>query len=310
MKSDIEVHVAPILIAWGIAAAGCSTDPVERFDTPDGAMHALADAARSGDVTREDRILGTGGAMLLNSGDEAQDREDADEIARAVQTKLEFEDRQDGTKIARIGEESWPFPIPLVRRSGGWSFDALKGRDELDNRRIGHNELWTIETLHEYVDAQNEYRSVGRDGLPPAYAARVASTEGKHDGLYWRDDKDAPESPLGPLIAAATWDGPGSGGEARMPFHGYYYRPLSEQGACAPGGQKSYLEGERMTGGFALLAWPADYGESGVMSFVVCSQGVVYQKDLGSKTSALASEIHSFEPDASWEPVGAATLAR
>jgi hypothetical protein len=310
MKNILRKNVARALIACCAAAAACSSDPVERFDTPDGAMHALADAAKSGDVSREDRILGTGGSALLNSGDEAQDREEANEIARAVQTKLEFEDRKDGTKIARIGEESWPFPIPLVRRSGGWSFDAVKGRDELDNRRIGRNELWTIETLHEYVDAQNEYRSEGRDGLPPAYAVRMTSTPGKHDGLYWPVEGDVPESPLGPLLAAAASDGPAPGEASRPPFHGYYYRMLTAQGACAPGGEKSYLEGDRMTGGFALLAWPAEYGDSGVMSFVVCHQGVVYQKDLGAKTAALANDIQRFEPDASWEPVGATTLAR
>ena len=310
MREILLRRVAQTLIACCGVAAACSTDPVQRFDTPDGAMHALADAARSGDAAREDRILGTGGSRLLNSGDEARDREDADEIARAVQQKLEFEDRNDGTKIARIGESSWPFPIPLVRRSGAWSFDALKGRDEIDSRRIGANELWTIETLHEYVDAQTEYRSEGRDGGPPAYAARVASTAGKHDGLYWAVEGDAPESPLGPLIAAATWDEPAAGGATRAPFHGYYYRTLSAQGACAPGGEKSYLEGDRMTGGFALLAWPAEYGDSGVMSFVVCNQGVVYEKNLGAKTSSLANDIRRFEPDASWEPVGATTLSR
>ncbi len=298
------MKIATMLIACGCATTACNTDRVEHFDTPDGAMHALADAARTGDAAREERILGTGGSMLLKTGDEGQDRDEADEIARAVQAKLAFEDLDDGTKIARLGEEAWAFPIPLVRRSGGgWAFDAERGRDEIDNRRIGSNELWTIATLHEYVDAQNEYRLEERDGNPVAYAARLASTPGKHDGLYWPVESGAPASPLGPLVAAAAWDGTVLEKTARPEFHGYYYRTLTGQGTCAPGGQKSYMDGDRMTGGFALLAWPEEYRESGVMTFVVCSQGVVYQKDLGERTSSLASEIRLFEPDATWEPV-------
>lgn len=298
------MKIAAALISCLSITTACTSERVQRFDTPDGAMHALADAARAGDAAREDRILGTGGSLLLKSGDEAQDREEADEIARAVDANLAFDDLEDGTKIARLGDERWAFPIPLVPHpDGGWMFDAERGREEIDNRRIGSNELWTIATLHEYVDAQNEYRSEGRDGESPAYAAQLASTPGKHDGLYWPAEADAQASPLGPLVAAADVDGPARAEAAGLPFHGYYYRTLQGQGACAPGGQKSYMDGDRMTGGFALIAWPAEYRDSGVMTFVVCRQGVVYQKDLGGQTPSLASEIRVFEPDASWEPV-------
>jgi hypothetical protein len=193
-----------------------------------------------------------------------------------------------------------------VRAGGGWRFDVEAGLEELENRRIGRNELLTLATLHEFVEAQREYRSTGRDGNPPAYAQGLFSSGGKHDGLYWPAAPDEPESPLGPLVAAAAAEGyQQQDGAGPTPFHGYFYRLLRAQGPSAPGGARSYLDGRGLlTGGFALLAWPAKHGNSGIMTFQVNQQGLVFQKDLGPDTAAAAARITCYAPDESWDPTG------
>jgi hypothetical protein len=194
------------------------------------------------------------------------------------------------------------FPIPLVQEGKEWRFDVEAGRDEITNRRVGRNEISTIATLHAYVDAQREYQSEGRDGRPPMYAEHLMSQPGKHDGLYWETKEGEPESPLGPLVADAAEEGyvPHYTGDGA--YHGYRYRILRSQGSNAPGGPKNYIQSGIMTGGFAAVAWPAKYGNSGVMTFLVNHRGIVFQKDLGENTDAAVQKIASFDPDSSWTP--------
>ncbi len=296
------------------ALSGCAATPSESrpsatFATPQEAMLALADVIDTRDIVRIEQLFGADGTELLDSGDEVADREDALHVQQKIREKLAFEDQDAMSKIALLGDEGWPLPIPLVLLDGTWSFDVVAGREEIDNRRIGRNELSTIGSMHEYVDAQREYHAEGRDGLSPAYARKVISSEGKHDGLYWPTAENEPESPFGPLIAAAAREGylkaEGQPAQQPMAFHGYYYRTLTRQGPNAPGGVRQYFdEAGRMTGGFALLAWPAKHGSSGVMTFVVSSRGIVYQKDLGEETEAAVAKIEAFDPDASWDPTG------
>jgi len=200
--------------------------------------------------------------------------------------------------IVHIGRDDWPFPIPIVREGDGWRFDTAAGKEELLNRRIGRNEITTIAVCRTYVDAQKEFARRFH-----VYAQSFRSTPGKQDGLYWEaTDHDA--SPLGPLVASATAEGyqHGEAGDAPSPYHGYLFRILTKQGAGAPGGVKDYVKDGRMTGGFALVAWPAEHGSSGVMTFLVSEQGVVFQKDLGDGTTEAAKAITAYDPDGSWEP--------
>ncbi len=203
-----------------------------------------------------------------------------------------------------LGDNAWSWPIPLVRDGKGWRFDIVEGREELLNRRIGRNELWTLTALHELVGAQQEYLSVPRDGNLPAYAQKFRSSEGKHDGLYWSSEDEEELSPLGDLLAESD-----SWGSEPHPFFGYFYRMLTSQGENAPGGVKNYLdETGLMTDGFAAVAWPATYGNSGIMTFVINQRGIVFQKDLGADTEQAVAAITSFDPDESWAPTGDTVL--
>jgi hypothetical protein len=288
----------------GCAGTGVSR-PSATFPNPEAAMLALADVIGTHDEARIDALFGDGGIELLESGDEVADREDAMNVKLKIREKLAFEDQDATTKIAVIGNEAWPLPIPLVLEDGAWFFDVQAGKEEIENRRVGRNELSTLRSMHEYVDAQREYHAEGRDGEPQAYAKKVISSQGKHDGLFWPTAENEPESPFGPQIAMAAREGYEKDGAQPIAFHGYYYRTLTAQGARAPGGALSYLDDAgRLTRGFALLAWPAKYGSSGVMTFTVSARGIVYQKDLGEATETAAARIHAFDPDDSWDPTG------
>jgi hypothetical protein len=209
----------------------------------------------------------------------------------------------DGRVAAFLGKEDWPFPIPMVKGPQGWTFDSATGVEELVNRRIGKNELFTITALHTYVDAQLEFSSSHKE---PHYAQKFFSTEGQHDGLYWKAKEGEPESPLGPLAAEAAAEGytKAEPGKGPKPFHGYLFKILTAQGPDAPGGEKSYVGKDgKMTGGFALVAWPASYGASGIMTFIVDKQGIVFQRDLGERTAETASAMTAYNPGANWVPV-------
>jgi len=288
-----------------LLAPGCKSTSQTGFATPAAAFYELADTIGSHDNARAERLLGADGPEMLQSGDEVADREDALRVQQYIREKIVFEEQGANTCIALLGKDAWPFPIPLVRADGAWHFDVEAGVEEIANRRIGRNELSTLATLHAYVDAQREYASEGRDGAPPAFARRVFSSAGKHDGLYWPTADGEPESPFGPEVAEAAAQGYEHNEGMTKAFHGYYFRVLLEQGKNAPGGQKSYLdESGSMSRGFAMVAWPAKYGMSGVMTFQVNQQGIVYQRDLGDDTEKKAAAIQAFDPDADWDPSG------
>jgi hypothetical protein len=274
------------------------------FDSPEAAIQDLAKLIKASDVKRLEQVFGPDSTDVLLSGDNDQDRDDYARVLAMIEAGVEFEDFDENTKIALLGADAWSWPIPLVRDGDGWKFDIALGREELLNRRIGRNELWTLTALHELVGAQQEYFSEARDGNLPAYAQRFRSSEGKHDGLYWSTEDEEELSPLGDLLAESdTW------GPEPHPFFGYFYRILTSQGANAAGGAMDYLDGTGlMTGGFAAIAWPATYGNSGVMTFLINQRGIVFQKDLGPDTEQAAKAITSFDPDDSWTPTGDTVL--
>jgi len=281
----------------------CSSTHYAAFDTPEDAMHAVAELASISNPARAEEVFGAGGVEMLKSGDPVADRADAQQVLHAIREKVVFEDRDAHTKVALLGKSAWPFPIPLVSDGRGWHFDSNAGRVELENRRIGRNELLTLAALREYVNAQCEYFSTGHDGNPPAYAGRLISSEGKHDGLYWPAPKGEPPSPFGPLFAGAAQEGYEHQEGKPSAFHGYYFRILPAQGKHASGGKRNYAdEHGLMTRGCALLAWPAKYGYSGVMTFQVNVHGIVFQKDLGAGTESGATSITEFDPDETWAP--------
>lgn len=283
-------------------AAGCASARPLTFPTPEAAVQALVDA--SADQQLADRLLGAGGFALLQSGDEVADQEDLEVVRAMIQKKVAFADAGTGCKIALLGDDAWELPIPLVEEGSGWCFDVEAGRDEILSRRVGRNELSTIATLRALVEAQREYAAVGRDDKPPAFAGRLWSTEGRHDGLYWATAEGEPQSPMGPLVAEAADEGYVRGESRPAPYHGYCYRMLVAQGPNAAGGARSYLDASGLlTGGFAVLAWPATYGNSGVMTFLVNQQGIVFQRDLGADTARQAAAIQAYDPDLKWVPV-------
>jgi len=276
------------------------------FKAPEEAVQALAEAIETPVETRSEAMFGKDWRELLESGDAAADREDALKVRAMILEKVSFKDLEGNRKVVLIGKGEWPFPVPLVKEGELWRFDVAAGAEELLNRRIGRNEILTLATLHAYVDAQREYHAAGRDGNPPAYARKLRSDAGLHNGLHWSSAPGEPESPVGDLAAQASMDSPTEGdAPGPEPYHGYFYRTLTAQGKSAPGGEKSYLDAKGlMTGGYAAIAWPARYGKGGVMTFIVNQQGIVFQKDLGAETERAAPAIAAYDPDETWNPTG------
>jgi len=280
----------------------------EVFATPEQAVEALVDASRSGNKAGVIKILGPKAEKLVHSGDKVADKRGTEKFLAAYDKAHKIEDGEYGRKILVVGEEEWPMPIPLVQAPNGWWFDTDTGDDEILNRRIGRNELNVMEVCRTYIDAQNEFADqhpVGKHGHE--FAEHFISSDGKHDGLYWPVKEGEPDSPLGPLMAKATMQGyfdPANPHKhEHAPYHGYYYKTLTKQGPDAGGGARDYIVKGKMTGGFALVAWPARYGDSGVMTFIVNKHGIVYQKNLGSHSASIASHMVSFDPDATWSVV-------
>jgi hypothetical protein len=304
----LDKHAKQFVAAWAVVLSLASvTVSAEQavYGSPEAAVQALVDAAGSTGGGALEAVLGPQVKDLLYK-DPAENAAARARFAAAAAEATHIERSGDDRATLVVGAQAWPFPIPLVRDARGWRFDTAAGKDEIINRRIGRNELHTLATVRAYVEAQFEYASRDWTGTGAGqYAQRLRSTEGLRDGLYWPSAQDEPESPLGPLVAAAVKAGytrAGSGG-VPSPFHGYYYRVLTGQGAHAPGGALSYLEAGRMTGGFALIAWPAEYGRSGVMTFIVNAQGIVFQKDLGEDTERVAASITDYDPGPDWTPV-------
>ena len=273
----------------------------QRFSTPDAAVEALVAAAKRGDSKGIVSILGPGSEELISSGDPVEDANVRQEYLAAYDAQHRIVS-ESGKSILVIGQNDWPFPIPLVQKDGQWTFDTTAGREEVLARRIGRNELAAMKTALAYYDAQNEYADMNKDQTGQAvYAQKIISSPGKKDGLYWPTSGSEPDSPLGEAIAAATKRGFRVGvGE---PYHGYYYKILTSQGADAPGGAVDYIVRGNMIGGFGLVAYPAEYGNSGIMTFIINNDGDIYEKDLGPGTSRIASRMTSFNPDHTWRKV-------
>jgi hypothetical protein len=276
----------------------------QSFETPEAAVNALVSAAKVGDRKSVLTVLGEDATDLVSSGDEVADASDRDRIIEAYDAKHQLVMQGPDKAVLILGKEDWPFPIPLLRKHGTWRFDSTAGREEILFRRIGRNELSAIQTCLAYVDAQNEYAEQGVAGLG-VYAQRIVSRPGKKDGLYWPAQSAAQESPLGEFAASAAAEGYRAG-QQRTPYHGYYYKVLTKQGSNAPGGELDYVVRGNMIGGFALVAYPAQYSNSGVMTFLVNHEGIIYQKDLGPRTATIAEAMTVFNPDSSWQRVATA----
>ncbi len=274
------------------------------YKTPQDAVDALVAAARSGDEKALLFVLGPDGDDITSSGDKVADASTRKRFVDLYDAKHEIAMKGEHKAILIVGENDYPFPIPLERvKSGLWSFDTVEGRNEILYRRIGRNELDAIQTCLAYVDAQNEYAEKDRTGAGVGvYAQRFISEPGKKNGLYWPAAQGEEESPLGELFADASREGYRTG-QGRSPYHGYYYKILTKQGPAAPGGAADYVVDGKMIGGFALVAYPAEYRNSGVMSFIVNYKGTVFQKDLGPKTADIAEGMTTFNPSSTWRKV-------
>jgi Protein of unknown function (DUF2950) len=275
------------------------TSAPQTFATAQQAVDALIAANRSNDVSALGHILGADASTLISSGDETQDKTDRARFVEAYETHHRLLATDAGKMTLLVGTKEWPLPIPLVRSNGAWSFDSPAGVKELLYRRIGSNELAAINVCRALYQAQRDYAATGHDGNPAGvYAQRFRSEPGTQNGLYWPVAEGEPESPAGPLVADAEAAGYEQG--KRHPFHGYYFRILKAQGPNVRGGAKDYVVDGKMTGGFAILAYPVEYGASGIMTFLVSRYGTVFQKDLGDATAETARAMTAFDPDASW----------
>jgi hypothetical protein len=298
------MRVLTILLLSIVAATqiACSrTIHQKDFASTDEAVQALMAAVKSGDTRALLEVLGNDAKPVIDSGDPVQDKNGREKFMQAYDAAHSFDNSTEGLTVLQVGTDNWPFPFPLVQQDGRWHFDTTEGTEEIVNRRVGDNELSTIQACLAFVDAEREYytRNPQNDSLLH-FAQKLISTEGQKDGLYWPTTGDEPPSPLGEGFARARSEGYALEGKGQ-PFHGYIYRILKAQGPDAHGGAYDYMAGDKMLGGFALIASPAEYGTSGVMTFIVNHDGVVFSKDLGPDTAKVAPEIQVFDPDKSWK---------
>jgi hypothetical protein len=290
---------AAIVILASVSVANAQ----QSFKTPEDAVDALVSAVKDAWPKGVVAVIGRDGVDIVSSGDKVADEAIRQKFLATYDVKHQVTMEGNDKAVLVIGQNDFPFPIPLTRKRGEWRFDSDAGRLEILYRRIGRNELDAIQACLAYVDAQNEYAEKDRTGAGVAtYAQRIVSHPGKKDGLYWPGPQGDDASPLGELVAQATNEGYLIGGD-RTPFHGYYFKILTRQGPTAPGGAVDYVVRGKMIGGFALVAYPAQYGNSGVMTFLVNHTGAVFQKDLGPRTTKLAERITSFNPDQTWKKV-------
>lgn len=274
------------------------------FGSAGDAVLALYNAAKSNDQPALNSILGSNAGPILHTGDDVADKNMANDFIKRYDQMHRVVVEPDQTATLYIGADNWPLPIPIVKNSSGaWYFDTEAGAKEILFRRIGRNENDAIEILHTLVDAQREYASAPHDGnSAKLYAMKFVSDEGKQNGLYWKTGDNDPPSPIGPLLVGASGEGYAFKQGQQQPFHGYYYRLLTKQGPAAKGGARDYVVNGQLTRGFAFVAYPAEYRNSGVMTFIVNQDGVVYEKDLGQDTSSLAAAMTEFDPDKTWRP--------
>jgi hypothetical protein len=311
MTRGYRIRVRPaallsvVVLAAAAACGRADTKPTYRtFESPEAAVNALAQAVKSGKLDDVSAIFGPESQKLIDSSDPASARRNQEIFTVALAERWRLESPDESTRTLVVGNEEWPFPIPIVRENGGWRFDAAAGVEEILARRIGRNELAAIRICRTYVVAQHLYARTGHDGRPPAlYAATFRSEPGKQNGLYWPSRPGERRSPLGDLVATAAAEGRIDPAAAEpAPFHGYFFKILTAQGASAPGGAHSYVRNGALSDGFALVAWPAQYDVTGVMTFIVNQDGIVREKDLGPETAA-ARTMTAYDPDPSWTPV-------
>jgi len=302
----VQVTFVALILAIFVQAEAASVQLKQKsFLSAEEAVKALVAAIKINDDKALLAIFGTEGGKVISSGDPVADWQGRKRFLAKYEEKNSLLPQKNSVTLL-LGNDEWPFPIPVVKRGNAWSFDTAKGKEEILNRRIGENELSTIETCLAIVDAQREYAMMDIDGDGvPEYAEKLLSDSGKKNGLYWETKEGEAPSPIGPALAQARKEGyhgknaTGSG----LPYHGYYYRALKAQGKNAAGGAYEYVIRGKMIGGFALLAYPANYGNSGVMTFIVNHDGIIYQKDLGRDTAGKAAVIKQFDPDKTWQKV-------
>ena len=306
LPAKITCLAAAVAILASVSVA-CAQ---QSFKSPEDAAEALVSAARDNWPKGVIAVLGPDADEIVSSGDKTSDEAMREKFLAAYDARHEVKKESDDKAVMIIGKDDFPFPIPLTRKGAAWKFDTATGRLEILYRRIGRNEINAIKASLAYVDAQNEYAEKDPTGAGGAiYAQRIVSRPGKKDGLYWPAAPGEEESPLGELVAQASKEGYAIGGE-RVPYHGYYYKILTRQGPMAAGGEVDYIVRGKMIGGFALVAYPAEYGNSGVMTFVVNHAGTVFQKDLGEHTTRIAERMTSFNPDQTWKKVDVSELEK
>ena len=300
-----SVAYAAVIILLSIPLQSYAAPAKQKtFASAEEAVKALIDAAKAGNQEELIAIFGPAAKDVLSSGDAVEDQTVRERFVRAYESKNALVQDGDAKAVLQIGPHDWPFPIPIVKKNQQWSFDTKKGKEELNNRRIGRNELSTIQTCLAYVDAQREYAANDRDGDGLfEYAHKFISTPGTKDGLYWEAKPGEEESPFGDLFARATREGYKKTDNKPTPYHGYYFKILKAQGKNAPGGAYDYVVKGRMIGGFGMVAYPANYGVSGVMTFIVNHDGIVYEKNLGKDTAKTAQAMKTFNPDKTWKKV-------
>jgi len=304
--------LGPVALILSLASCSKQQKPAETqapvvqktFASPDDAATALVDAAKSDNRDAMLAIFGPGSKDLIYSGDAAEDKASYAGFASDYDAMHRWRKLDNGNELLVTGADNKVFPIPLKKNAAGqWSFDTEAGKQEILARRIGRNEMAAIDVCAAIADAQRQYFLQPHDGVKQ-YAQKFISDESKQDGLYWPSPEGQPRSPLGPLVAFATAEGFKLKPDSHQPFHGYYFHMLDKQGADAKGGAKNYVVNGKMTGGFAVVAYPAQYGDSGIMTFILNQTGVAYQKDLGKTTDEIAAAMTEFNPDNSWKPVG------
>jgi hypothetical protein len=307
MKRRFRATVVVLALLVALGGADFAAAIGKHYPSPEEATKAFMAALRAGDIKALLEILGTEADEVVDSGDPVADRNAREKFAALYDEANKIVNEGDAKAVLEVGKDEWPFPIPLVKEEGGWRFDTDAGEEEILNRRIGRNELSAVEVSLAFVDAQREYYTRNPDKSKLLhYASHFLSTQGKRDGLYWPTGEAEEPSPLGPLVAEARAEGykKDKTGE-RTPYHGYFYKILTAQGPDAAGGAYDYIVHGQLIGGFALVAYPADYGASGVMTFLVNHDGVVFEKDLGPDTAVTAEKMTSFNPDSTWTKVKA-----
>lgn len=308
-RAAAALCVMLLLIATGAGGNAAAQGGAKTYETPQKAIADLVDAAKKKDAAALVGVLGPATQEWIISGDPVQDEEARARFVAAYDVRHMLQIENDASATLYVGEDDFPFPFPLVKSGAGWAFDPERGKEEILARRIGENELTTIQVLLAVVDAQKDYASVDRDGDGlREYASRFGSSEGKHDGLYWPSKDGEALSPLGPLVVVAASEGyapkaTGPDSDETNAFHGYRFKLLTRQGADATGGAHDYMVNGKMIGGFAVLAWPAKYGASGIMTFAVNHDGQIYETDLGPDTQSAAKQIDTFNPGPDWSRV-------